>query len=146
MKLLYLIIQLIVLLLTGTLGCEEKRENKTDIPDVEFKFMSYGTEFTLHPIEFPVDIDVVELLGEKIGKITTPDDAYNLGQKIIRKMHENGRRKTSELLTLVHYQKNNVWLFEYSDNLNRDTSRFSGGLYIAIDGYNGKTIAAWVTE
>ncbi len=145
MRLLYVIFHMIICLLAALFGIE-KTENKTKPPDVDFRFIPYETEFVLNPLEFPVDINIEELLGEKICDIKTPKKAYHLGQKIIGQMHKNGKLETSELIGIIHFQKNNVWLFEYSNNLKRDPDYISGGFYIAIDGENGKVIAAWTEE
>ena len=93
-------------------------------------------------VEFPIELGEDAL--EKVTPINTTEDAVYIATSIIEELHNDGRMSEYILLSVTHSKEENIWCFEYSTEV--DTLVECGGLYVAIDGNEGKLIKAWVEE
>ena len=95
-------------------------------------------------LEFPINLEE-DVLGE-IKPIETREDAIAAGTKIINNIQQKGRYPGYALVSIRHSIEDNIWLFEYALNVDVEDFIDNGGLYVAVNGIEGRLIKAWVTE
>lgn len=138
------IIPLLLLLIFIT-GCSCAPENSSlegcAMKDIQFTEID-RFNFEWDRVEFPIELGEDAL--EKVTPINTTEDAVYIATSIIEELHNDGRMSEYILLSVTHSKEENIWCFEYSTEV--DTLVECGGLYVAIDGNEGKLIKAWVEE
>ena len=135
----------LLLLLFSLVGCSCVMNNNSCVDDVMKDIQITEIDrfnFEWDRVEFPIELGEDAL--EKVTPINTTEDAVDIATSIIEELHNDGRMSEYVLLSVTHSKEENIWCFEYSTDV--DTLVECGGLYVAIDGNEGKLIKAWVEE
>ena len=135
----------LLLLLFSLVGCSCVTNNNSCVDDVIKDIQITEIDrfnFEWDRVEFPIELGEDAL--KKVTPINTTEDAVDIATSIIEELHNDGRMSEYVLLSVTHSKEENIWCFEYSTEV--DTLVECGGLYVAIDGNEGKLIKAWVEE
>ena len=145
---------LLIIFILSLVGCGN---NSNITTREENDLMKDSEEVHITEIDrFDVDWDKLEFnfkLEESVLKEIEPIDskqaAIDVGTSIIEEIHRNGKLTDYVLLSITHSTEDNIWCFEYSiDQRNASPEELieCGGLYVAIEGNEGKLIKAWIEE
>ena len=117
--------------------------NKRDMVNMEIEIIEKESfSKTWEQIDFPFTIDELYIL-KKIIPIVSNQEAKDIANMIINEYHLNGKVPEYMLVCIIHYKKDNVWMFEYAVDSKDVLGEY---FYIAIDGEKGEIIKAWAGE